>query len=222
MKVQAWVCCLHTADNSPSLCFPTAPECLIVHPGGLGSRLHSAPCLLEYTVAGARQKSRQQQSDAAVPPSSGVMAVCPLHSSPRLSELMQRSPLPTILGSPSRVGALTSTVGLLCLVLMGCSLLRWFRPSSCPNPPVLQTCSTCWLSRVCFWAPQATEPPQRTPPGHNSTVSTTPADGASGSSVLAGEAQWCHGCGRLVQEQGVDLCLLCAGLRAPDGCPTCC
>lgn len=32
------------------------------------------------------------------------MAVRPLHSSPRLSELMQRNPLPTILGSPSRVG----------------------------------------------------------------------------------------------------------------------
>lgn len=30
------------------------------------------------------------------------MALRPLHSSPRLSELMQRSPLPTILGSPSR------------------------------------------------------------------------------------------------------------------------
>lgn len=35
---------------------------------------------------------------------SGVPAIRPLHSSPRLSELMQRSPLPTILGSPSRVG----------------------------------------------------------------------------------------------------------------------
>lgn len=36
-------------------------------------------------------------------PSAGVMTIRPLHLSPRLSELMQRSPLPTILGSPSRV-----------------------------------------------------------------------------------------------------------------------
>lgn len=35
----------------------------------------------------------------------GMMAMRPLHSSPRLCELMQRSPLPTILGSPSRVSS---------------------------------------------------------------------------------------------------------------------
>lgn len=69
---------------------------------GLGSRLHSAPCLLECANAGGRQKIRKHHSDPVAVPSPGLMTVRPLHSSPRLSELMQRSPLPTILGSPSR------------------------------------------------------------------------------------------------------------------------
>ncbi|XP_034047485.1 serine/threonine-protein kinase ULK1 isoform X3 [Thalassophryne amazonica] len=69
---------------------------------GLGSRLHSAPCLLECTSSGARQKIRKQFSDPVASPPTGLMAMRPLHSSPRLSELIQRSPLPTILGSPSR------------------------------------------------------------------------------------------------------------------------
>ncbi|XP_061553676.1 serine/threonine-protein kinase ULK1 isoform X1 [Phycodurus eques] len=69
---------------------------------GLGTRLHSAPCLLECTAGGGRQKIRKQHSDPVVVPTAGLMTVRPLHSSPRLSELMQRSPLPTILGSPSR------------------------------------------------------------------------------------------------------------------------
>ncbi|XP_044031266.1 serine/threonine-protein kinase ULK1 isoform X2 [Siniperca chuatsi] len=69
---------------------------------GLGTRLHSAPCLLECGSGGGRQKIRKQHSDPVVAPSAGLMTVRPLHSSPRLSELMQRSPLPTILGSPSR------------------------------------------------------------------------------------------------------------------------
>ncbi|TSK72088.1 Serine/threonine-protein kinase ULK1 [Bagarius yarrelli] len=68
---------------------------------GLGSRLHSAPCLLE-AAGGCRQTIRKQHSDPVVAPQGGTMALRPLHSSPRLSELMQRSPLPTILGSPSR------------------------------------------------------------------------------------------------------------------------
>uniref|UniRef100_A0AAR2LX17 non-specific serine/threonine protein kinase n=1 Tax=Pygocentrus nattereri TaxID=42514 RepID=A0AAR2LX17_PYGNA len=68
---------------------------------GLGSRLHSAPCLLEAT-GGGRQTIRKQHSDPVVAPQGGMVALRPLHSSPRLSELMQRSPLPTILGSPSR------------------------------------------------------------------------------------------------------------------------
>uniref|UniRef100_A0A8B9HAI6 non-specific serine/threonine protein kinase n=1 Tax=Astyanax mexicanus TaxID=7994 RepID=A0A8B9HAI6_ASTMX len=69
---------------------------------GLGSRLHSAPCLLE-AAGGCRQTIRKQHSDPVVAPQGGTLALRPLHSSPRLSELMQRSPLPTILGSPSRV-----------------------------------------------------------------------------------------------------------------------
>uniref|UniRef100_A0A674AEE2 non-specific serine/threonine protein kinase n=1 Tax=Salmo trutta TaxID=8032 RepID=A0A674AEE2_SALTR len=70
---------------------------------GLGTRLHSAPCLLEATSGGGRQKIRKQHSDPVVANlQAGMMAMRPLHSSPRLCELMQRSPLPTILGSPSR------------------------------------------------------------------------------------------------------------------------
>ncbi|XP_068190479.1 serine/threonine-protein kinase ULK1 isoform X2 [Antennarius striatus] len=69
---------------------------------GLGTRLHSAPCLLECASGGSRQKIRKQHSDPVVTPSAGLMTVRPLHASPRLSELMQRNPLPTILGSPSR------------------------------------------------------------------------------------------------------------------------
>uniref|UniRef100_A0A669AZA3 non-specific serine/threonine protein kinase n=1 Tax=Oreochromis niloticus TaxID=8128 RepID=A0A669AZA3_ORENI len=74
------------------------------HPqrAGLGTRLHSAPCLLDCATGGGRQKIRKQHSDPLGTPSAGLMAVRPLHSSPRLSELMQRNPLPTILGSPSR------------------------------------------------------------------------------------------------------------------------
>uniref|UniRef100_A0A3B4B1S9 non-specific serine/threonine protein kinase n=1 Tax=Periophthalmus magnuspinnatus TaxID=409849 RepID=A0A3B4B1S9_9GOBI len=80
---------------------------------GLGSRLHSAPCLLECASAGGRQKIRKQHSDPVAVPGSGLMNVRPLHSSPRLSELMQRSPLPTILGSPSRVRTFISVVKLV-------------------------------------------------------------------------------------------------------------
>ncbi|XP_028829022.1 serine/threonine-protein kinase ULK1 isoform X4 [Denticeps clupeoides] len=68
---------------------------------GLGTRLHSAPCLLEVG-SGSRQKIQKQHSDPVVVPQGPPMTLRPLHSSPRLSELMQRSPLPTILGSPSR------------------------------------------------------------------------------------------------------------------------
>ncbi|XP_020499968.2 serine/threonine-protein kinase ULK1 isoform X1 [Labrus bergylta] len=85
---------------SPQVPQPTSHQ----HPQttGLGTRLHSAPCLLECASGGGRQKIRKQHSDPVVAPSAGMMAIRPLHSSPRLSELMQRSPLPTILGSPSR------------------------------------------------------------------------------------------------------------------------
>ncbi|XP_037340599.2 serine/threonine-protein kinase ULK1 [Pungitius pungitius] len=83
---------------------PFQPSPQAPHPqaSGLGTRLHSAPCLLECTSAAAKQKIRKQHSDPVVAPSAGLKTLRPLHSSPRLSELMQRSPLPTILGSPSR------------------------------------------------------------------------------------------------------------------------
>uniref|UniRef100_A0A3Q2PB94 non-specific serine/threonine protein kinase n=1 Tax=Fundulus heteroclitus TaxID=8078 RepID=A0A3Q2PB94_FUNHE len=69
---------------------------------GLGTRLHSAPCLSECATGGGRQKIKKQHSDPVAVPQAGLKPVRPLHSSPRLSELMQRNPLPTILGSPSR------------------------------------------------------------------------------------------------------------------------
>uniref|UniRef100_A0A8C8K325 non-specific serine/threonine protein kinase n=1 Tax=Oncorhynchus tshawytscha TaxID=74940 RepID=A0A8C8K325_ONCTS len=70
---------------------------------GLVTRLHSAPCLLEAASRGGRQNIRKQHSDPVVANhQAGMVTMRPLHSSPRLSELMQRSPLPTILGSPSR------------------------------------------------------------------------------------------------------------------------
>uniref|UniRef100_A0A671NWI3 non-specific serine/threonine protein kinase n=1 Tax=Sinocyclocheilus anshuiensis TaxID=1608454 RepID=A0A671NWI3_9TELE len=68
----------------------------------LGTRLNSAPCLLE-AAGGCRQKIRKQHSDPVVAPQGNMMPFRTLHSSPRLSELMQRNPLPAILGSPSRV-----------------------------------------------------------------------------------------------------------------------
>uniref|UniRef100_A0AAQ4Q809 non-specific serine/threonine protein kinase n=1 Tax=Gasterosteus aculeatus aculeatus TaxID=481459 RepID=A0AAQ4Q809_GASAC len=85
--------------------FQPSPQAPQPHPQqapGLGARLHSAPSLLECTGAAGKQKIRKQHSDPAVAPSAGLKTLRPLHSSPRLSELMQRSPLPTILGSPSR------------------------------------------------------------------------------------------------------------------------
>ncbi|XP_036384390.1 serine/threonine-protein kinase ULK1 isoform X1 [Megalops cyprinoides] len=69
---------------------------------GLGSRLHSAPCLLE-AGSSCRHRIRKQHSDpSGQAPPVGVQLRA-LHSSPRLSELIHRSPLPTILGSPSKV-----------------------------------------------------------------------------------------------------------------------
>uniref|UniRef100_A0A4W5RUB2 non-specific serine/threonine protein kinase n=1 Tax=Hucho hucho TaxID=62062 RepID=A0A4W5RUB2_9TELE len=82
----------------PSLFPCSSPQLLC-----LVTRLHSAPCLLEAASRGGRQKIRKQHSDPVVANhQAGMVAMRPLHSSPRLSELMQRSPLPTILGSPSR------------------------------------------------------------------------------------------------------------------------
>lgn len=90
-------------EPTSSITCPTAPERLAPQPAGLGTRLHSAPCLLECAARGGKQKIRKQHSDPVVMPSAGPITIRALHSSPRLSELMQRGPLPTILGSPSRV-----------------------------------------------------------------------------------------------------------------------
>ncbi|XP_026545615.1 serine/threonine-protein kinase ULK1 [Notechis scutatus] len=78
---------------------------------GLGYRLHSAPNLSDFHSC--RQKVTKQYSDPLVPHFSPVPAAQatrlpslqsgrPLRSSPKLSEFMQRTPLPTILGSPTK------------------------------------------------------------------------------------------------------------------------
>uniref|UniRef100_A0A8C5QJ29 Serine/threonine-protein kinase Atg1-like tMIT domain-containing protein n=1 Tax=Leptobrachium leishanense TaxID=445787 RepID=A0A8C5QJ29_9ANUR len=78
---------------------------------GMGSRLHSAPNLSD--VQPCRQKIKKQNSDPVMPQdlqpspgqphqSHGMQSARPLRSSPKLSEFMQRSPLPTILGSPTK------------------------------------------------------------------------------------------------------------------------
>ncbi|KAK0153986.1 Serine/threonine-protein kinase ULK1 [Merluccius polli] len=78
-----------TLPLSPHALHATEPRPVPQQPVfGLGTRLHSAPCLLEC-ASGGRQKVRKQHSDPVVTPR-------PLHPSPRIS------PLPTILGSPSR------------------------------------------------------------------------------------------------------------------------
>ncbi|XP_048370200.1 serine/threonine-protein kinase ULK1 [Sphaerodactylus townsendi] len=84
---------------------------------GMGSRLHSAPNLSD--MHSCRQKITKQYSDPLVahfshspqfshtpagqPASAHGLQPCrPLRSSPKLSEFMQRSPLPTIMGSPTK------------------------------------------------------------------------------------------------------------------------
>ncbi|XP_053938185.1 serine/threonine-protein kinase ULK1 isoform X4 [Cuculus canorus] len=80
-------------------------------PRGMGSRLHSAPNLSD--LHSCRQKITKQHSDPLVahfghsPVSQplqihGLQHCRQLRSSPKLSEFMQRSPLPTILGSPTK------------------------------------------------------------------------------------------------------------------------
>ncbi|XP_062290475.1 serine/threonine-protein kinase ULK1 isoform X2 [Scomber scombrus] len=95
-----------TFQLSPQAPQPTEPQPTSqqqhLQATGLGTRLHSAPCLLECASGSGRQKIRKQHSDPVVAPSAGLMTIRHLHSSPRLSELLQRNPLPTILGSPSR------------------------------------------------------------------------------------------------------------------------
>lgn len=81
-------------------------------PRGMGSRLHSAPNLSD--LHSCRQKITKQHSDPLVahfghtPVSQplqihGLQHCRQLRSSPKLSEFMQRSPLPTIMGSPTKV-----------------------------------------------------------------------------------------------------------------------
>ncbi|XP_064024647.1 serine/threonine-protein kinase ULK1 isoform X3 [Pogoniulus pusillus] len=80
-------------------------------PRGMGSRLHSAPNLSD--LHSCRQKITKQHSDPLVAhfghsPASqplqihGLQHCRQLRSSPKLSEFMQRSPLPTIMGSPTK------------------------------------------------------------------------------------------------------------------------
>ncbi|KAM9281332.1 serine/threonine-protein kinase ULK1 isoform 1-T1 [Morus bassanus] len=80
-------------------------------PRGMGSRLHSAPNLSD--LHSCRQKITKQHSDPFVAhfghtPGSqplqihGLQHCRQLRSSPKLSEFMQRSPLPTIMGSPTK------------------------------------------------------------------------------------------------------------------------
>ncbi|XP_069651035.1 serine/threonine-protein kinase ULK1 isoform X5 [Haliaeetus albicilla] len=80
-------------------------------PRGMGSRLHSAPNLSD--LHSCRQKITKQHSDPLVahfghtPISQplqihGLQHCRQLRSSPKLSEFMQRSPLPTIMGSPTK------------------------------------------------------------------------------------------------------------------------
>uniref|UniRef100_A0A8D0H1M6 non-specific serine/threonine protein kinase n=1 Tax=Sphenodon punctatus TaxID=8508 RepID=A0A8D0H1M6_SPHPU len=75
-------------------------------PRGMGSRLHSAPNLSD--LHSCRQKITKQYSDPLVPhfgqplSTHGLQPCRQLRSSPKLSEIMQRSPLPTIMGSPTK------------------------------------------------------------------------------------------------------------------------
>ncbi|XP_029475345.1 serine/threonine-protein kinase ULK1 isoform X2 [Rhinatrema bivittatum] len=91
-----------TSSRTPMPGTSTPEHCL----RGLGSRLHSAPNLSD--VQSCRQKMKKLHSEPVVPNSGHSLASQPLQpyrqmrSSPKLSEFMQRSPLPTILGSPTK------------------------------------------------------------------------------------------------------------------------
>lgn len=84
----------------------------------LGARLQSAPTLTE--VYQTRQKLHKQLSDPVQPSSSSSCSHSPqlgrpanlgssptklLGSSPRMHDWLQKSPLPTIIGSPTKVSA---------------------------------------------------------------------------------------------------------------------
>ncbi|MGH0114680.1 UNVERIFIED_CONTAM: hypothetical protein FKN15_033997 [Acipenser sinensis] len=94
------VCCIYAGL--------TVPEHLPRH--DMGSRLHSAPNLSEGGANFCRQKIKKQHSDPVVHRQCSQPQQVPslqpgrqLRSSPKLSELvLHRSPLPTILGSPTK------------------------------------------------------------------------------------------------------------------------
>ncbi|XP_068099551.1 serine/threonine-protein kinase ULK1 isoform X2 [Hyperolius riggenbachi] len=92
-------------SNSPAYGIPAQGSC------GMGSRLHSAPNLSDLQPC--RQKIKKQLSDPVMPKDAQTHHGSPqqlhslqparsLRSSPKLSEFMQRNPLPTILGSPTK------------------------------------------------------------------------------------------------------------------------
>ncbi|XP_062930133.1 serine/threonine-protein kinase ULK1 isoform X2 [Mobula hypostoma] len=108
----------HRAPSSGSFnLYPPLPQGVLApepHQHGLGSRLHSAPNLsdtLHY-----QQKMKKQYSEPLVagmtqpvqsPPQQvlGQQSCRQMKLSPKLSELIQRSPLPTIVGSPTKVSS---------------------------------------------------------------------------------------------------------------------
>ncbi|XP_059850579.1 serine/threonine-protein kinase ULK1 isoform X2 [Hypanus sabinus] len=79
------------------------------HQHGLGSRLHSAPNLsdtLHYQQKMKKQYSEPLVAGMAQPLQSPPQQSCrQMKLSPKLSELIQRSPLPTIVGSPTKVSS---------------------------------------------------------------------------------------------------------------------
>ncbi|XP_048467718.1 serine/threonine-protein kinase ULK1 [Rhincodon typus] len=77
------------------------------HQHRLGSRLHSAPNLSDTHQC--QHKMRKQYTEPVVtciPQNQPLQPCRQMRSSPKLSELIQRSPLPTIVGSPTKVPSL--------------------------------------------------------------------------------------------------------------------
>lgn len=108
---------------------------------GLGCRLHSAPNLSDFHVV--RPKLPKPPTDplgatfsppqtSAPQPCPGLQSCRPLRGSPKLPDFLQRSPLPPILGSPTKViasrrdRALVGSVGwertYLVILSFGCPL----------------------------------------------------------------------------------------------------
>uniref|UniRef100_A0A671VIY9 non-specific serine/threonine protein kinase n=1 Tax=Sparus aurata TaxID=8175 RepID=A0A671VIY9_SPAAU len=123
----------------------------------LGARLQSAPTLTE--VYQTRQKLHKQLSDPVQPSSSscshspqlgrpanlGSSPTKLLGSSPRTSDWLQKSPLPTIIGSPTKVGVhnIKCADGPSVLAQGGCASPRTvlFTVGSPPNSSTPPTCS---------------------------------------------------------------------------------